>query len=260
MRSIPSRRIYERVRRMLRGWNKADLINRIAKMRGYCSYLEICNDHSGFRFGAIDREVLTTRHRLVYRCAQGYSDGLPIDFSTEGLDSAECIRAIRAQKLSYDIILVDSWHEYATSFRDLNDAMTLLTEHGTVVVHDCRPTREDLLRMPFRGGLWSGLTYRAFLDFVVQQSLEYRTVDIDFGCGVIRNRSVRAAPSNERVKLLQAWSAIGDDDAAAFRFMRQHPALWNVVPVRDFIREEAHDAAQFRNGKPAASRSRSLVQ
>jgi hypothetical protein len=261
MRRFAGARIYNRVRRMFKGWNKADLINQIARLRGYRSYLEICNDHSGFRFGEIDRAVLPTRHRLVYQCAPGYCDGQPIDFSTRGLDSTECIRAIRAQNLLYDIILVDPWHAYATSFRDLNDAMTLLSEHGTVVVHDCRPPSKDHIKMPFVEGFeWSGVTYRAFLDFVVQRSLDYRLIDIDFGCGVIRTRTDLAAPSEKRRELLKAWSAIGDDEAVAFRFMQQHPGLWNVVPVRKFVREEAHDAAQFRAGSHAASRSSRLVQ
>jgi hypothetical protein len=261
MRRFAGARIYNRVRRMFTGWNKADLINHIARLRGYRTYLEICNDHSGFRFGEIDRAVLPTRHRLVYQCAPGYSDGQPIDFSAGGLDSSECIRAIRAQNLLYDIILVDPWHEYATSFRDLNDAMTLLTQHGTVVVHDCRPPSEDHIKMPFVEGFeWSGVTYRAFLDFVVQRSLDYRLVDIDFGCGVIRNRTDVAAPSEPRRELLKAWAAIGDDESAAFRFMQQHAALWNVVPLRDFIRTEARDAAQSHNGNRAASTSSRLVQ
>jgi len=260
MSRLAQTRVFDRVRRMLAGWNKADLINHIAELRGYRSYLEICNTHSGFRFGEIDRGVLTTRHRLMYRCAPGYSDGQPIDFSTAGLDTSDCIRAMRARNLLYDVILVDPWHEYATSFRDLNDAMTLLAEHGTVMVHDCRPPSEDHIKMPFVEGFqWSGVTYRAFLDFVVQRSLEYRTVDIDFGCGIIRNHIDLAAPSKERAGLLEAWSALGDDEAAAFRFMLRHPALWHVLPLRDFIREEAHEVAQSRSKGPAASRSSRLV-
>jgi hypothetical protein len=52
-----------------------------------------------------------------------------------------------------------------------------------------------------------------------------------------------AAPSEERAKLIETWAAIGDDEKAAFRFMRQHPALWHVVPPRDFSCEEREDSA-----------------
>jgi len=251
MSRVSRLRTYNRLRRMVIGWNKADLINRIAELRGYRSYLEICNARSGNRYGEIDPKVLTTRHRMVYRCPPGHSDGEPIDFSTEGLDTAECFRAVRGHRAAYDIILVDPWHEYATTQRDLADALSVLSEHGTVVVHDCLPPREDLTRMPFIGGEWCGVTYQAFLDFVVQRSLEYRTVGIDFGCGIIRNRSAATVPSAQRKALLEAWGALGDDDAgAAFRFMRQHQALWNVVELQDFIREETRDATRSGIGEP----------
>jgi hypothetical protein len=241
-------RTYNRLRRLVTGWNKADLINRIAELRSYRSYLEICNARSGYRYGEIDRAILPRCHRLVYRCPVGHFDGEPIDFSTEGIDTAECFREIRSRHASYDIVLVDPWHEYATTQRDLADALSVLTEDGTVVVHDCLPPREDLTKMPFIGGEWCGVTYRAFLDFVVKRSLEYRTVDIDFGCGIIRKRSDASAPSSERMTLLQAWDALGDDDPKAFQFMRRHPALWNVVELQDFVRGETRDALRSRIG------------
>ena len=36
------------------------------------------------------------------------------------------------------------------------------------------------------GGEWCGVSYKAFLDFVLSRNdLDYCTVDIDYGCGVI---------------------------------------------------------------------------
>lgn len=58
---------------MLKQWTKADLVNRIAKLRGYRSYLEICTDYTGRRYGEIDRNLLTTCHRMMYRCPPRHS-------------------------------------------------------------------------------------------------------------------------------------------------------------------------------------------
>jgi hypothetical protein len=237
-------RLYNRLRRMFRGWNKADLVNCMGELHGYRSYLEICNAVSGYRFSEIDRDIFAVRHRLGYRSSALHSDGSGYDFCTEALDSSECVREIRARGLHYDVILVDPWHEYETSFRDLNDAVSLLSGNGTVVVHDCLPKREDLVQLPYRGGQWSGVTYRAFLDFAIQRALDYRVIDADFGCGIIRKGIPSRTLPPERRAMLEAWTAIGDDHAAAYRFLHQHRELWNVISVSAFLVEEARLAAQ----------------
>jgi hypothetical protein len=237
-------RLYKRLRRMLSGWNKADLVNHLGELHGHRNYLEICTAVSGYRFSEIDRDIFAVRHRLGYRGSALHSDGSAYDFSTEALDSSECVSEIRARGLQYDVILVDSWHEYETSFRDLNDAVSLLSGNGTVVVHDCLPKREDLVQMPFKGGEWSGVTYRAFLDFAIQRALDYRVVDTDFGCGIIRKGIPAGTLPPERRAMLEAWAAIGDDHAAAYRFLQRHLELWNVISVPDFLTEEARLSAR----------------
>jgi hypothetical protein len=236
--------LYNRLRRKIKGWTKADLINHLGVEHGYRDYLEICNAISGYRFSEIDRDIFAVRHRLGYRSSALHSDGGGYDFCTEALDSSECVREIRGRGLSYDVILVDSWHEYDTSFRDLSDAVSLLSNNGLVVVHDCLPEREDLAQLPFKGGEWSGVSYRAFLDFVVQRALDYRVVDTDFGCGIIRKGISALTLSPERSALLEAWAAIGNDNVAAYRFLHQHTELWNVISVADFLAEEGRLTAR----------------
>ena len=129
-------------------WTKADLINELALIRGYRSYLEICTPTTGMLYGDIDRTRYTC-HRLMYRYPAGFvarliylatfKDTLPIDFRTSDLDIAECVQAIQARGLKYDVILVDPFHEYAESIRDLGVAVDLLNPGGTIIVHDCYP-------------------------------------------------------------------------------------------------------------------------
>jgi hypothetical protein len=243
---------------MLKRWTKANLINRIAKLRGYRSYLEICTAYSGFRYRQIDRDILTTCHRLMYQCPSAHSDGMPIDFRSADLDIAECLREVNMRGRSYDIVLVDSWHEYATSRRDLVEALGLIAEGGTIVVHDCLADREEQARPIFTQGDWRGVTYKAYLDFVLAQpTVEYRTVDIDCGCGIIRKRDLRAAPSDGRKVLQEEWAAIGDDYPAAFRFMQEHRHLWNLVELKDFLGEEEQATRRVGpSSTPSSARSR----
>jgi hypothetical protein len=223
-------------------WTKAALINRISRNRGYRSYLEICTANTGNRYSEIDRSILRDSYRLMYWKHDGHSDLNTIDFATTGFDTTECIREIRARQLRFDIILVDAWHEYDTAVRDLGDALSLLQPRGTLVVHDCLPPSEALASPIYRAGEWCGVTYKAYLDFVIARpELEYRTVDIDFGCGVIRSRPAlaRSPAGDEYNALLGQWKAVGDDLGAAYRFMLEHQRpLCRVQSIEDFIRDE----------------------
>ncbi len=227
-------------------WTKASLINHIALHRRYRSYLEICSATTGQRYGEIDRSVLTNCHRLMYRMLEGHSDGMTIDFPADGLDSSECIREIFVRRLRFDIILVDPWHEYGTSMRDLCDALSLLKPRGTIVVHDCLPPSEDVASPTYRTGDWSGVTYKAYLDFVTARpAIDYQTVDIDFGCGVIRTPALLAGlregmrASDERKALTAEWNVLGYNFSEAFRFMQEHKlTLCRLRSIEDFIRDE----------------------
>src|SRR5262249_9040428 len=94
---------------------KADIVNRLATIHGLRWYLEICTTTTGAKFADIDRARLNA-HRLMYRCPAEHSDGLPINFRSTDADISDCIRTIGRRNLHYDIALVDSYHEYETSF------------------------------------------------------------------------------------------------------------------------------------------------
>src|SRR5262249_38161739 len=156
---------------------KADLINHLAAVHGYRSYLEICTPSTGLQFARLDRGQLVC-HRLMYRCPDDYSDGLDIDFRSGDLDISACLDEIRRRQLSYDIMLVDPFHEYAQSLRDIAAAFGLIVPGGTIVVHDCLPPNELLATPTYIEGSWCGVTYKAYLDFVTpRDDLVYCTVE-----------------------------------------------------------------------------------
>ncbi|WP_141700680.1 class I SAM-dependent methyltransferase [Methyloceanibacter superfactus] len=94
-----------------------------------------------------------------------------------------------ARRFAFDIALVDPWHEYGTSWRDLNEAFRLLPAGGTLVVHDCLPDRAEIAGPDYRPGEWCGRTFEAYVDFVHgRNDLTFYTVDCDYGCGVIRKK------------------------------------------------------------------------
>ena len=227
-------------------WTKSDLVNWLAKQREYRSYLELSTATTGLRYGEIDRAYFAVSHRLMYRCPSDYADGLPIDFRSVGHDISDSVRVIRERGYRYDIILVDPLHEYGASMRDLTEALSLLTDRGTMVVHDCLPPTPELAVPNFITGGWCGVTYQAYLDFVfARANLEYRTVDIDFGCGVIRERSGLARvcgwwrTSRKRKALIAQWHALGNDSNKTFSFLQNYKtSLCNLRSLDDFVAEE----------------------
>jgi hypothetical protein len=242
-------------------WTKVEIIRHLSDINGYKTYLEFVTPTTGLAYANVDRSKFEICHRLMYRCPDGFDDGMGIDFRTPELDISDCVRKIKDQKLLYDVMLIDPWHEYETSYRDLKEAFDLVRVGGSIVVHDCLPPSEEVITPHFIPGGWGGLTYRAYMDFVLSRDdLRYFTVDTDWGCGVIgklpRETSLkrgfnalvksmfggRVADSRtvERDALAESWSKIRDDYVAAFRFLQENKREYlKALTVDEFLRSQS---------------------
>jgi hypothetical protein len=248
------------VRAPVTGWTKMDLINELAVIHGYGSYLEICTPTTGTIYGDLDRGRYYISHRLMYRYRDQFDDGMPIDYCSSSPDSGEGMAAVRTAGFTYDVILVDPYHEYETSAQDLRQACTLLKPNGTIVVHDCNPEEEAFVTPHYRDGSWCGLTYKAYLDILLE-SVRFRscTVDTDHGCAIVRrrplvprlrhlaNRAVGTIARDSRRRLLQEWRRVRKDDVAAFRLLKARTkSLLNLVTVEEFLASERKGAPVLR--------------
>ena len=218
---------------------KMEIIGHLAARHGFIRYLELCTPTTGMLFDRLDRNVLTTAHRLMYNAPPDHDDGLAVDFRTEGLDIGPCLSVIHASGQRYDIILVDPYHDYACSWRDLAAAFELVEAGGCLVVHDCLPPDRAMAAPEYDVGSWCGVTYKAYLDFVSSRNLDYQTIDADYGCGVIRKpgpRDVGADRSARDDRLWQEWHAIGNDFDRAFSFFETHKvALLRLIAPHAFL-------------------------
>ena len=169
---------------------KVDVIHRVAAARGYRHYLEVCTPSTGGRFNELDHARFATAQRLLYRCAPDFDDGQPVDYRIADDGVAGFLRTLGTVAPVPDIALVDSWHDYVVSRRDLVGVFALLPEGGAMIVHDCRPPRAEVAAPDPIPGEWCGTTYKAYLDFVLERpDLDYVTVDTDYGCGVVTKRA-----------------------------------------------------------------------
>lgn len=224
------------------GYGKTNLIHLVSKRLGLTNYLELSTSTSGLCYWDIKHWRFSSSRRLMYNCPDDFDDGYPIDFRINNLDIGAALSQLKADANKIDICLVDGFHSYDCTIRDLKCAFELLSDGGVLVVHDCLPPSESVASPTFKPYGWAGLAYRAYLDFVLaRDDLDYCTVDADWGCGIIvKNGTVSLmadAPSFVRKsKLASDWFSIHNDDKAAFKFfMQNHKQLLRLISAKTFV-------------------------
>jgi hypothetical protein len=167
-------------------WNKAHLLGVFSAVLGLSRYLEITTNLTGQRYVETGELDFAVRRRIVYRLDGPVYDGLPVDYSSPDDDIRSCLEAIAHAQERFDLILVDGHHTHACSLRDLGAALGLLDPGGVIVMHDCNPKTADMASPEFVEAAWNGETYRALIDLCLGNGeLDYFTLDIDDGCGVV---------------------------------------------------------------------------
>jgi hypothetical protein len=242
---MPLRRIKRRVLLEINrptNFGKTDLVHVISKRLRLANYLELCTRLTGNYYAEIDRSRFNTSRRLMYNCPENFDDGLSIDFKIADFDIGAAISKLKREVHRIDICLVDGWHTYDCAIRDLTCAYDLLADGGVLVVHDCLPPTELIASPMWVPGLWCGVSYRAYLDFVFTRSdLDYCTVNLDFGCGIIfKNRTTHimedASSSIRKPKLVADWFTVHKDDKIAFQFfMQNYTQLLRLISAKAFV-------------------------
>jgi hypothetical protein len=218
-------------------FNKTDLIHLISKKLKLRNYLELCTPTAGRRYGEIERARFRTARRLMY-IAMDFDDGMPIDYKIADFDIEDAVAELKLSTDKVDICLVDAFHTYECTTRDLTCAYELLADGGVLLVHDCSPPNEAWASPTFTSLDWSGESYRSYLDFVLtRDDLDYCTVDVDYGCGLIfKNRTVDMVGPVEP-KLVAEWFGVHNDQQLALRFFFKNRAmLLRLISGKNFVR------------------------
>ena len=207
----------------LENWNKVHLCGLLSIRFGLTRFLEITTTLTGYRYAEALQLGFTQCMRIVYRLQDGVRDDLPMEFTSPNDDISTCLTEIRRRGITFNLIFVDPHHTYECSLRDIMEAFALLEPGGAMVIHDCRPPNKATAAPHFVQGEWCGVTYKAFLDFVLgNPKLDYFTFDADYGCGVIlKPRSLIDRIKNNlrarsSLKLALDWRRLGNDFDAAF--------------------------------------------
>lgn len=150
--------------------NRTDLINALIARNGYKSYLEIgCRGDDCFNVITIDYKV-------------------GVDPESGGTLRMTSDEFFAQNTVHFDIIFIDGLHIYEQVLRDILNAVQILNEGGTIIMHDCLPTScLAQYRFPVISA-WNGDVWKAFIEARTMPHLDSAACLIDHGVGVIKKR------------------------------------------------------------------------
>jgi hypothetical protein len=125
----------------------------------------------------------------------------------------------------FEVIFVDGEHSFAQSRRDVERALAHLAPDGVILIHDCNPPTAGAASPDSAdagGGPWCGEVWKTIIELrATRPELSVRTLDADFGIGVVRRGH------GARLELTPA--AI--DSMAYADLERDRAGLLGLVPV-----------------------------
>jgi hypothetical protein len=155
--------------------NRTDLLNHLAEKYNLQRYLEIGVQNTAQNFDKIN---------CPYKVCV---DPDPAANATFCLTSDEYFAlAVLNIGHRYDLIFIDGLHTAEQVKQDFENALSVLSPKGFIVLHDCNPLKEEhtIVPRPTKTGHWNGDVYRFAAGLVYPKW----TVDIDNGCMVIQHR------------------------------------------------------------------------
>ncbi len=102
------------------------------------------------------------------------------------------IGEIKLEQSRFDVIFIDGLHLADQVYRDIQNALSVVSDVGFVVLHDCSPPTIHHARENFREQgpathFWNGTGWKAYQRFRTESNKRCFVVDVDWGVGVIVN-------------------------------------------------------------------------
>jgi len=96
---------------------------------------------------------------------------------------------------TFDLVFIDGLHEADQVLRDVNHALSVLNDGGTIVCHDVNPRSYQRQVVPRLkpSGAWLGDCWKAWVALRRRANLCMFVVDTDYGCGIIRRRHPKSS-------------------------------------------------------------------
>jgi hypothetical protein len=167
---------------------RSDIINFLLSSRpGDTQYLEIGVRDPADNFNKVVADVkYSVDPGLEYR-------ENPVDFkvTSDEFFSLLSSNEILSSDIRFDLIFIDGLHLAEQVNRDITNALKYIKDDGFIVLHDCNPPTEWHARETFSysqtpaGFHWNGTTWKAFLKWRSEPSVNSCCIDSDWGVGVL---------------------------------------------------------------------------
>lgn len=101
---------------------------------------------------------------------------------------------ILSNDIRFDVIFIDGSHFAEQVDRDIANALKYSKDDGFIVLHDCNPPTEWHARELYQyhntpaHGYWNGTTWKAFLKWRFNSSLNSCCIDSDWGVGILSKK------------------------------------------------------------------------
>ncbi|HEU0190836.1 MAG TPA: class I SAM-dependent methyltransferase [Mycobacterium sp.] len=127
----------------------------------------------------------------------------------------------------YDLVFIDGLHTEEQCRRDLENALSRLSDRGWIVAHDANPQTEwhqrSFEEYQKHQYDWTGTVWKALVRFrCAHPEIQLRTLDLDWGCAIMRRRPEYLPPD----------PALDLPDDLDWGFFAEHRReLLNLVPA-----------------------------
>jgi hypothetical protein len=165
-----------------------DIINHLIVKNNYRSYLEI-GYYKGWSFENV--QCLNKTSVDPYPCRTIQQEEAPYgavlfhdNKTNEQIHKLKSDDYFDKFGTRFDIVFIDGLHEAEQVYRDIVNARRVLNDKGIIVLHDCNPPEYEHTTTGING-CWTGDTYKGYLKFLAETGHVYRTVDTDWGVGII---------------------------------------------------------------------------
>lgn len=120
----------------------------------------------------------------------------PVDFQLTSDAFFEALERgdVLSKDIKFDVIFVDGLHLAEQVDKDIINSLKFLKEDGFVVLHDCNPPTEWHARETYyfidtpAGRFWNGTTWKAFLKWRYDSSVNSCCINTDWGVGILSKK------------------------------------------------------------------------
>lgn len=161
----------------------SELINHLIRLRGLESYCEI---------GTFDRSHNFDKINCLIKCCIDPDPNAKADFVGTSDDFFEGFRElglvnhkVRRHIHKFDLVFIDGLHHADQVKKDFENALSVLSDNGFIVMHDCNPHKEAITHVPRDSREWTGDTYKFACTLSEYAGIDFRVVNFDYGCAVV---------------------------------------------------------------------------